>query len=58
VAYRRRALAVADPLDGRLHPYFSTLAVSIDYIRAGKLRALAVTAASRDHRAAITISAA
>ena len=47
VPYRGGALAVADLLGGRAQAYFSTLATSIEYIRAAKLRALAVTAASR-----------
>jgi tripartite-type tricarboxylate transporter receptor subunit TctC len=45
--YRGDALAVADLLGGRVQAYFSTLATSIEYNRAAKLRALAVTAASR-----------
>jgi len=47
VPYRGDAPALSDLLGGQVQLYFSTLAGSIEYIRAGKLRALAVTTASR-----------
>ena len=47
VPYRGDAPALSDLLGGQVQLYFSTLAGSIEYIRAGKLRALAVTAATR-----------
>jgi tripartite-type tricarboxylate transporter receptor subunit TctC len=47
VPYRGDAPALSDLLGGQVQLYFSTLAGSIEYIRAGKLRALAVTTATR-----------
>src|SRR5262249_31107654 len=39
--------AITDLLGGQVQVYFGTLSGSIEYIRTGKLRALAVTTASR-----------
>jgi tripartite-type tricarboxylate transporter receptor subunit TctC len=47
VPYRGDAPALSDLLGGQVQLYFSTLAGSIEHIRAGKLRALAVTTATR-----------
>jgi tripartite-type tricarboxylate transporter receptor subunit TctC len=47
VPYRGDAPALSDLLGGQVQHYFSTLPGSIAYIRAGKLRALAVTSATR-----------
>jgi tripartite-type tricarboxylate transporter receptor subunit TctC len=47
VPYRGGGPAVTDLLAGQVQLYFSTMAASIEYIRADKLRALAVTAATR-----------
>lgn len=47
VAYRGDAPAIAGLLGGQVQVYFGTLAGSIEQIRAGKLRALAVTTATR-----------
>ena len=47
VPYRGGAPAMTDLLGGQVQVYFSTLPQSIEYIRAGKLRALAVTTATR-----------
>jgi tripartite-type tricarboxylate transporter receptor subunit TctC len=47
VPYRGDAEAIADLIGGRVHVYFATLAGSIQFIRAGNLRALAVTATER-----------
>src|SRR5262249_28347626 len=47
VPYRGGAPALTDLLGGQVQVYFSVLPDSIEYIRAGKLRALAVTAARR-----------
>jgi tripartite-type tricarboxylate transporter receptor subunit TctC len=44
VPYRGDAEAITDLVGGRVHVYFATLAGSIQFIRAGSLRALAVTA--------------
>jgi tripartite-type tricarboxylate transporter receptor subunit TctC len=46
VPYRGDAPAVTDLIAGQVQVYFSTLAASIEFIRAGKLRALAVTSAT------------
>jgi tripartite-type tricarboxylate transporter receptor subunit TctC len=43
VPYRGDAPAIADLLGGQVDVYFSTLSGSIEYIKASKLRALAVT---------------
>jgi tripartite-type tricarboxylate transporter receptor subunit TctC len=47
VPYRGEALALADLLGGQVQVVFGTLPASIELIRAGKLRALAVTTATR-----------
>jgi tripartite-type tricarboxylate transporter receptor subunit TctC len=47
VPYRGAALAVNDLLAGQVEVTFSPIPLSIGYIRANKLRALAVTSASR-----------
>ena len=47
VPYRGDAPALTDLLGGQVQLYFSTEGGAIEHIRAGKLRALAVTAAKR-----------
>jgi tripartite-type tricarboxylate transporter receptor subunit TctC len=47
VPYRGEGPALTDLLGGQVQLYFATVAGSIEYIRAGKLRPLAVTGASR-----------
>jgi tripartite-type tricarboxylate transporter receptor subunit TctC len=47
VPYRSDATALTDVIGSQVQVYFSTLAPSIEYIRTGKLRALAVTTAIR-----------
>src|SRR5262249_13798505 len=47
VPYRGAAPALADLLAGQVQAYFAPTTASIEYIRAGKLRALAVTTATR-----------
>ena len=47
VPYRGAAPAVTDLLAGQVQVMFDTMSTSIEYIRAGKLRALAVTTATR-----------
>jgi tripartite-type tricarboxylate transporter receptor subunit TctC len=47
VPYHGGALALTDLLGGQIHAMFVTLPAAIEYIRAGKLRALAVTTAAR-----------
>jgi len=47
VPYRSSAPALTDLLGGQVHMMFSPLPSSIEYVRAGKLRALAVTTATR-----------
>ena len=47
VPYRGAAPAVTDLLGGQVQVTFTEMATSIGYIRAGKLRALAVTTATR-----------
>jgi tripartite-type tricarboxylate transporter receptor subunit TctC len=47
VPYRGGAPAIADLLGGQVQIYFGTLPATIEYIRAGKLRALAVTSSTR-----------
>jgi tripartite-type tricarboxylate transporter receptor subunit TctC len=47
VPYRGAALALTDLLAGQVQVMFDTLATSIEHIRAAKLRALAVTSATR-----------
>ena len=43
VPYRGEAPALTDLLGGQVQVMFGTMPASIEYIRAGKLRALAVT---------------
>jgi tripartite-type tricarboxylate transporter receptor subunit TctC len=43
IPYRGGALALTDLLGGRVHVMFATMPDSIEYIRTGKLRPLAVT---------------
>jgi tripartite-type tricarboxylate transporter receptor subunit TctC len=47
VPYRGAAQAITDLIGGQVQVMFDTTAVSLGYIRAGKLRALAVTTAER-----------
>ena len=47
VPYRGAAPAVADLLGGQIQVTFTEMATSLGYVRAGKLRALAVTTATR-----------
>jgi tripartite-type tricarboxylate transporter receptor subunit TctC len=47
VPYRGTAPALTDLLGGQVQVYFATQGPSIEYIRAGKLLALAVTTAAR-----------
>jgi tripartite-type tricarboxylate transporter receptor subunit TctC len=47
VPYRGGGPALTDLLGGQVQVYFGTTASSIEYVRAGKLRALAVTSATR-----------
>jgi tripartite-type tricarboxylate transporter receptor subunit TctC len=47
VSYRGMAPAVTDLLAGQVQLMFNSLPASIEYIKAGKLRALAVTTATR-----------
>jgi tripartite-type tricarboxylate transporter receptor subunit TctC len=47
VPYRSGAPALIDLLGGRVQVMFDTIPQAIDYIKDGKLRALAVTAATR-----------
>ena len=47
VPYRGAAPALTDLLGGQVQVYLGSLPASIEYIRAGKLRALAVTTATR-----------
>jgi tripartite-type tricarboxylate transporter receptor subunit TctC len=47
VPYRGGAPALADLLGGQVQVYFAGMPESIEYIRAGKLRALAVATAAR-----------
>jgi tripartite-type tricarboxylate transporter receptor subunit TctC len=47
VPYRGGAPALTDLLGGQVQVYFAITASSIEYIRAGKLRALAITTATR-----------
>jgi tripartite-type tricarboxylate transporter receptor subunit TctC len=47
VPYRGGVAALADLISGRVHVMFDNLPTSIETIRAGKLRALAVTTAAR-----------
>jgi tripartite-type tricarboxylate transporter receptor subunit TctC len=47
VPYRGDAPALTDLIGGQVQLYFATIGASIEYIRAGKLRGLAVTTATR-----------
>jgi tripartite-type tricarboxylate transporter receptor subunit TctC len=47
VPYRGDAPALTDLLGGQVQVYFGTLTASIEHVRAGRLRALAVTSATR-----------
>src|SRR5262249_17620376 len=47
VPYRGAGPAITDLLGGQVQVYFVTTVASIEYIRAGRLRALAVTTATR-----------
>src|SRR5262245_55676308 len=47
VPYRGEALVLADLIGGQVQVYFGVMPASLGYIRAGKLRALAVTSATR-----------
>jgi tripartite-type tricarboxylate transporter receptor subunit TctC len=47
VPYRGGAPALADLIGGQVQVYFSAIASAVEYIRAGNLRALAVTTATR-----------
>ena len=47
VPYRGEGPAVADVLGGQVQSMFSTVPASIEYIKAGKVRALGVTTATR-----------
>ncbi len=47
VPYRGGGTAIADLLGGQVHLTFAVITTAIEYIRAGKLRALAVTSATR-----------
>jgi tripartite-type tricarboxylate transporter receptor subunit TctC len=47
VPYRGATPAMTDLLGGQVQVYFASTAVAIEHIKAGKLRALAVTAATR-----------
>ena len=47
VPYRGGAPALTDLLGGQVQVMFGTMPASIEHIRAGKLRALAVTTATR-----------
>ena len=47
VPYRGGAAALADLLAGQVSFIFDTISTSIEYIRAGQLRALAVTSSNR-----------
>jgi len=47
VPYRGGAPALTDLLGGRVQVFFAPISFSIDFVRAGKLRALTVTTATR-----------
>jgi tripartite-type tricarboxylate transporter receptor subunit TctC len=47
VPYRGEAPAVTDLLGGQVHALFGTIAATVEHIRAGTLRALGVTSATR-----------
>ena len=50
VPYRGAAPALTDLIGGQVQVMFDTTLASIEQIRAGKLRALAVTTATRSRR--------
>jgi tripartite-type tricarboxylate transporter receptor subunit TctC len=52
VPYRGEAIAITDLIGGQLQAMFGTTAVAIEHIRAGKVRALALTAATGTETAA------
>jgi tripartite-type tricarboxylate transporter receptor subunit TctC len=47
VPYRGAGPALADLLGGQVQLYFAPMSAAVEYVRAGQLRALAVTAATR-----------
>lgn len=47
VPYRGSPPAITDLLSGQVHVYFAPISASLEYVKAGKLRALAVTTTSR-----------
>src|SRR5262249_34646579 len=47
VPYRSGAPALTDVISGQVHVYFGALPVSIAHVRAGRLRPLAITSATR-----------
>ncbi len=47
VAYRASPPAITDLMGGQVQVYFSPIAAGIEFVRAGKLRALAITTAKR-----------
>jgi tripartite-type tricarboxylate transporter receptor subunit TctC len=47
VPYRGEALGISDLLGGQVQVMFPSLAASVEHVRAGRLRALAVTTATR-----------
>ena len=47
VPYRGASLALTDLLSGQVQVYFTPIAAAVEYIRSGKLRALAVTTTIR-----------
>jgi len=47
VAYRASPPAISDLLAGHVQVYFAPISVAVEYVKAGKLRALAVTTATR-----------
>ena len=47
VAYRSSAQVITDLLGGQVQVYFAPISASIEYVKSGKLRALAVTTATR-----------
>jgi len=47
VGYRSSVAAITDLLGGQVQVYFAPITASIEYVRAGKLRALAVTTTAR-----------
>jgi len=49
VPYRGAAPALTDLLGGQVHTYFMSTLASIDYIKAGSLRALGVTTSTRSN---------